>query len=237
LRVVSLLETLGEYSGLDRSVARSRALDMLSWAGLDDSSTLDTKVNRWSAGMQRKLLFIQAMLHKPDVLILDEPTANLDPVARRSLIDLLKHVVAGDPDSSWRPTVLVSSHDLPEVQEISTVIGFLNHGVLMAEGTQEFLRKAIDEATGGGAATFTVTGTGLNRIVKEVRDELGAAVLEVNDTQFTMTTRRPSTLFKDLASIAGKHPDVVITNMAQEARLESIFLKLEKLTKAKKQLR
>jgi len=235
MKSVSLLELLGEYTGLERTQARRNALELLSWAGLDDHNTLNTKINKWSAGMQRKFLFIQAMLHKPEVLILDEPTANLDPVARRNLIDLLKRAVAGDPDKSWRPTVLVSSHDLPEVQEVSTIIGFLNHGELIAEGTQDFLRKAINEATGGGATTFIVTGAGLGKIVKDIQDKLGAIVSGVSDTQLTVSTKRSTTLFKDLANIAGKHPDVSIMNMAQEEEsLESIFLKLGKLTKTKK---
>jgi ABC-2 type transport system ATP-binding protein len=233
MKAVALLEILGEYAGLKRAQARRNALEMLSWAGLDDQGTLNTKVSRWSAGMQRKLLFIQAMLHKPDVLILDEPTANLDPVARRSLIDLLKRAAQGDSDKSWHPTIMISSHDLPEVQEVSTVIGFLSHGTLIAEGTQEALRKAITEATDGGATTFTVTGNGLDKIVEDVKDRLGS-VSGVSDTKFTVTTKHSNTLFKELAIIGEKHPDVSITNLVQEEdSLESIFIKLEKMTKTK----
>jgi ABC-2 type transport system ATP-binding protein len=207
---------------------------MLSWAGLDERNALDTKVNRWSAGMQRKLLFIQAMLHKPEALILDEPTANLDPVARRELIDLLKRAVGGDLDGGWRTTVLISSHDLPEVQEISTMIGFLSHGELIAEDTQESLRSALSRAANTGATTFVVSGTNLAKIVNEIRDRLDATVSTTPHGKLTVTTKHANGFFNAVASVVANHPDVTIIDMSQEEEdLESIFLKLEKLTRSR----
>ncbi len=234
MKAIALLETLGQYSGLDRSVARSRALDMLSWACLDGQNVLDTKVNRWSAGMQRKLLFIQAMLHKPDILILDEPTANLDPVARREFIELLNKATNGGFAKDWRATVLISSHDLPEVEEISTKIGFLNHGKLIAEGTKEILRWTIKQATHEGTTIFVVSGTNLIKIVKEIRDRLDATVSTTPRDKLIVSTKHANDFFNTVAGIVANHPDVTITDIAQEEEnLESIFLKLEKLTRVR----
>nr|MDO8098384.1 ABC transporter ATP-binding protein [Candidatus Njordarchaeota archaeon] len=237
MKAVEFLTLFGELSGLNNGTARRRALDLLSWGNLDDATTLNTKVNKWSAGMQRKLLLIQAMLHNPDVLLLDEPTANLDPVARRELIELLKRVTNGDAadagDRGWRTTVFLSSHDLQEVEEVATHLGFLNRGVLVAEDTKEKMRKAIGAAT-TGAPTFRITGENLMEVAKQVEDKLQAKLVNLSNTELTVATKHGDKLLSYLAEVAQSNPEVKVTNMTQkEDSLEEIFLKLARLTPQK----
>nr|MDO8099649.1 ABC transporter ATP-binding protein [Candidatus Njordarchaeota archaeon] len=230
MRAREFLTFFGEVAGITRSTAISRSKELLTWAGLDDKTTLETKVPRWSAGMQRKLLVAQAMIHQPDVLVLDEPTANLDPVARRSLINLLKRVAAGGR------IVLLSSHDLPEVQEVCTHMGFIRHGDLVAEGSKSELFKSIGRLATDRTATFIVSGRGMKDIAKWVEKKLGAKITELQDDRMEVSTKSGERLFKVLADAVENIGGSAVTDMTEkEDTLEDVFLRLSKTTREDKE--
>ena len=109
-----------------------------------DKESLNKNIAGYSTGMKKKVGIAAAILHKPSVLILDEPFTGLDPIAAQLLVNLIRNY------STPNRVVLISSHDLNYVEKIATHIGVLNDGHLMYNGSvQEFTMNGenlIDQA-------------------------------------------------------------------------------------------
>ncbi len=100
---------------------------------------MDRAISGYSKGMRQRTKLAQALVHRPQVLFLDEPLTGTDPLARRDLIDVIRRL--GHEGKS----VLVSSHVLHEVQSMTSTIVLLNHGRLVAEGNVRQIRDLIDK--------------------------------------------------------------------------------------------
>ncbi len=123
-----------EYMGYYNHGSIENALDML---GLADAS--DKPVKNYSLGMKERLGIARAILSKPELLILDEPTNGLDPVGIKQIRDLLKTLCA-----EYGITIMISSHILSEMESIADTIGIINHGMLMEEiGIKEIERMSF----------------------------------------------------------------------------------------------
>ena len=126
-----LLEFYAGLLGVNRSARPGRASEMLSRVGLQDVAR--QRISQYSKGMLQRLGLAQALLNDPELLILDEPTANLDPVARRDFRDVLLDLKARGK------TVFICSHILSEVESICDGVAILQHGRLKRVGTLEEL--------------------------------------------------------------------------------------------------
>ena len=118
-------------------------------AAVELTDAADVKVRGYSLGMRRKLLLARALLHKPRVLYLDEPTANLDIHSAEIVHRILRQLVA---DGS---TVLLTTHNMPEVEKICDRVAILCRGRLVALGTplslrQEHAERKVDVILGDG---------------------------------------------------------------------------------------
>lgn len=103
---------------------------------VDLSHKKDAYVDSLSRGMKQRLCLARSLIHDPELLILDEPASGLDPRARVEMKEVLKQL------QSMGKTILISSHILPELAEMCTEVGIIDHGTLVAEGTvQEILRR------------------------------------------------------------------------------------------------
>ncbi|HSM81132.1 MAG TPA: ABC transporter ATP-binding protein [Nodosilinea sp.] len=129
------LTFLGRLYGLSRQDCRRRVDVCLESVNLLDKK--HTPVERLSGGMQRRLSMAAAILHRPKLVILDEPTTGLDIEARQELWQLIRQF------KSMGVTVLLTSHLLDEVERLCQRIGILRQGQLLAEGTLEELRSRI----------------------------------------------------------------------------------------------
>ncbi len=98
----------------------NRITEMLKLVGLDDNKT---KINGYSRGMRQRLGIAQALLHKPLLLICDEPTSSLDPIGRVQILDILKN-------AANETTVIFSTHVLSDVERICDHVGILHNGKL-----------------------------------------------------------------------------------------------------------
>jgi len=130
------LEYVAFLQDLPDDVAVERIADALDRFDLADAA--DRPISTYSKGMRQKTGLIQAMLHRPAVLFLDEPTAGLDPRAARTVLDVLADVVSDDA------TVLLSTHVLSVVDELADRIGVLHQGRLVAEGTPGGLKRRAE---------------------------------------------------------------------------------------------
>lgn len=123
------LEIVGRILGLPRSAA----LEALELVGLMPYK--DRLARKYSLGMKQRLGLASALMGRPPILILDEPTNGLDPVGIHEIRTLIRSL-----PKQFDCTVLVSSHLLSEVELMADHIGILNHGHLLFEGTLEQLR-------------------------------------------------------------------------------------------------
>lgn len=122
--------------GIPRSERKRRVEDALAFMGLADSAR--RLVKTYSGGMIRRLEVAQAMLHRPAVLFLDEPTVGLDPVARQTVRDRLLEL-----RRDYEMTVLISTHAMDEADELCDELAILHLGKVAAVGSPEELKAAV----------------------------------------------------------------------------------------------
>ncbi len=130
-----LLEFSGEMHGLNAAALRDRIERESNRFEL--TGFLDRLIETYSHGMRQRLIFATAMLHDPDVLVVDEPMVGLDPRSARVVKDLLR------AEADAGKTVLMSTHTLAVAEEISNRIGILHHGKLDFLGTLDELRHTL----------------------------------------------------------------------------------------------
>ena len=116
--------------------AKNLALETLETVNLLDAR--QKKIGAYSKGMRQRIKLAQALFHKPECLLLDEPLSGMDPVGRKHTIDLI-HAYGEEGR-----TVLVSSHILHEIEEMTKRIMMINHGTLIAEGDVHEIREMIE---------------------------------------------------------------------------------------------
>jgi ABC-2 type transport system ATP-binding protein len=162
LTVSQELEYFGALYGLDPAAVRSRAGPLLERLGLTDRK--DDLLKTFSTGMRRKVHLIRALLHEPRILLLDEPTAGLDPVVTEEVWELLKNLTT---DSGV--TVILCSHHLEEVERLCDRVAIIRRQ-LLAQGTLAEL------STGGRAYEVQLTGPA-SEVVSALDDVAGLSEL------------------------------------------------------------
>jgi len=149
------LEYVAVLRGLDDARAAERIDDLL--ARVDLAADADRLIDDYSQGMRQKVGLLQALLHDPDVLFLDEPTNGLDPRAAREVVDLIDELATAGT------TVFLSTHVLPVVEELADTVGVLHEGRIVAEDAPADLKRRADDGS----------ERSLERAFLEVTDESG----------------------------------------------------------------
>jgi ABC-2 type transport system ATP-binding protein len=116
----------GRLCGLSRRILRERTAELLDLVGLGEAG--DRRIGGYSKGMLQRIGLAQAMVHNPSLLILDEPTAGVDPAGSREIRDLILRL------KERGKTILLTSHLLGQVQEVCDRVGILARGRLVKEG-------------------------------------------------------------------------------------------------------
>ena len=124
--------------GFTGYVARKKSEILLEQVGMTEKK--DFYLNELSRGMQQKLCVARALIHDPELIIMDEPASGLDPRARYELKELLQELNAGGK------TVILSSHILSEVSEICTDIGIIDGGKMVISGSVEDILEKVEGA-------------------------------------------------------------------------------------------
>ena len=129
----------GKMYGLRGEALKTRVEEVLGVIGLQDRAR--ERVEKYSGGMKRRVNIGVALLHKPEVIYMDEPTVGIDPQSRRNILDS----VVALKDRGM--TVLYTTHYMEEAQELSDHIGIMDRGKLIAIGTHDDLVKLVGEQT------------------------------------------------------------------------------------------
>jgi ABC-2 type transport system ATP-binding protein len=137
------LEFWGRMAGLSSRDARSRAKELLDALTLADRA--NDAVKNYSGGMKRRINLGCALLHKPKLLLLDEPTVGIDPQARLNILEFIRHLRATGT------AILYTTHYLEEAESLCSRIGIIDHGRVLAEGTFAELQERL-----GGDRVFAL---------------------------------------------------------------------------------
>ncbi|MCX6567339.1 MAG: ABC transporter ATP-binding protein [Candidatus Aminicenantes bacterium] len=205
----------GGLYDVPRAELKSRATEILEMVEL--SGRIKEPVKNFSGGMKRRLNTAIGLLHRPDLLLLDEPTVGIDVQAKVSILDLIRKVGAAGT------AVIFTTHQLAEVENTCSRIAIMDHGRILAQGTLEELirlvgEKDIVEITGDfAAAPFSealqdLAGNGIELL--SVAD--GLAALAVSDTE--QIPKVMDRLFRRKLAVT----DLKIKSPS----LETVFLKL-----------
>jgi ABC-2 type transport system ATP-binding protein len=163
------LELAARIQGLSRPDARARARDLLDRFELTDAA--GRLVKTWSGGMSRKLDVAIGLVHRPEVLFLDEPTTGLDPQARAGMWAEIARLSAGE-----QVTVLLTTHYLDEADRLAQRLAIVDHGRVVVEGAPDQLKSALRgdavdvglaSAADAAGATATLARLGLRDVVVE----------------------------------------------------------------------
>src|SRR5215207_3558071 len=125
----------GQMYGLSGKALNSRVDEVLEQIGLVDKA--NNRVKTYSGGLKRRVNIGVGLLHKPRLLFMDEPTVGIDPQSRRAILDTVKEL------NKQGMTVLYTTHYMEEAAELSNRVGIIDHGELIALGTQEELTKQV----------------------------------------------------------------------------------------------
>jgi ABC-2 type transport system ATP-binding protein len=156
------LYMVGRFYGFDRRRARARAAELLADFRLDDAA--DRPAKTYSGGMRRRLDLAGALVAKPAVVVLDEPTTGLDPRGRLETWEVIGNLVAGGA------TVLLTTQYLEEADQLADTIAVIDAGKLIAEGTADELKAR----TGGERLELVVSDAAEVPIAQRVLAEVGA---------------------------------------------------------------
>jgi ABC-2 type transport system ATP-binding protein len=131
------LEMVGRLYHMPRDDARSRATDLLERFDLTEAAKRPVKT--YSGGMRRRLDLAAALVYRPPVLFLDEPTTGLDPRSRNQVWDIVRVLVADGA------TVLLTTQYLDEADQLADRIAVIDHGKVIAEGTSAELKRSVGQ--------------------------------------------------------------------------------------------
>ncbi|HIE63189.1 MAG: hypothetical protein CXT72_01290 [Methanobacteriota archaeon] len=131
------VSTLARLHGMTRDEANKRAEHVLRFVGLHD--VRHKEIGKYSKGMRQRVKIAHALVHDPDLIILDEPLHGCDPIARTSIMNVIREL------GSQGKTVLVSSHILEEIERITEQIVILHNGRLLALGNLHAIRGLLDK--------------------------------------------------------------------------------------------
>lgn len=136
-----LMDFMGGYYGIPNAVRSERIEALIKRFDLE--AHRDVRFQKLSGGLKRRAMLGRALVHTPDLLILDEPTAGVDVEQRHDLWEYLKEM------NERGKTIILTSHYLEEIQYLCKDIAIINHGKIVAEGTkEEFMKdgKSVEQA-------------------------------------------------------------------------------------------
>jgi ABC-2 type transport system ATP-binding protein len=207
------LEFWGRIAGLSGGEARKRANELLSALSLSDRAK-DT-VKTYSGGMKRRINLGAALLHRPRLLLLDEPTVGIDPQARVNILEFVRGLCAQGTG------ILYTTHYLEEAETLCRRVGIIDHGKVLAEGTLADLQERL-----GGDQVFVLEGE-LDSTSPEAWPGFSQKfrVLQKSPSQLLVSavgSRDPGECLRDLLALPIKVQNVTL----KRPNLNDVFLQL-----------
>jgi len=182
--------SLVRLNGVESSEADRLARRALEYVDLTDAG--GKKIGAYSKGMRQRIKMAQAIVHDPELIILDEPLAGMDPILRRRTIRLIKE---------WGregKSIIVSSHILHEIESMTSTILLINQGRVLAEGNVHQLRDLIDEHP----HTVSIKADRPRVLAREFLTHEDVLSLRFEDKAVVVQTARPDVFYSRLTELA-----------------------------------
>ncbi|MDY0339725.1 MAG: ABC transporter ATP-binding protein [Coriobacteriia bacterium] len=204
----------GSMYGLSGSALDHAVAEALELAGLADRAK--ERIEKYSGGMKRRINIAAGILHKPKVLLMDEPTVGIDPQSRNHILETVKGLNAAGM------TVLYTSHYMEEVEYLCDSIAIMDHGRIIAEGTLGELRDVV-----GGMDVVDVRITEVtDRVLEHVQGIDGVRQADRTDGAIRVLTRSSGSILGRLVATLESEGAHVTSITVTEPNLESVFLHL-----------
>ena len=204
----------GKMYGLRGAALKQRVDEVLEIIGLTDRQK--DHVGNFSGGMKRRVNIGAALLHKPAVIIMDEPTVGIDPQSRRHILDNVKEL------NQQGMTVLYTTHYMEEAAELSNHIAIMDKGKVIAYGSHAELIKMVGEQTRIDVTLNAEAG----KILDDWRATEGVARIDALDGKITALVDDSNRVLPRLFDAASKHGVRITSVDIQEPNLETVFLHL-----------
>ena len=204
----------GKMYGLRGAELKNRVSEVLELIGLTDRA--GDFVKKYSGGMKRRVNIGVALLHKPQVIYMDEPTVGIDPQSRRNILD---SVVALKNQGM---TVLYTTHYMEEAQELSDHIAIMDTGKLIAYGTNQELVRIVGEMD---RITLTIN-TESERVLEDWKKVTGVKQVTAEDGKLNILAEDSNQVLPRLFETASTKGVRIISIEILEPNLEAVFLHL-----------
>ncbi|MDP4093731.1 MAG: ABC transporter ATP-binding protein [Bacillota bacterium] len=204
----------GRMYGLRGSLLNERVDEALEIAGLVDRAK--DRVDSYSGGMKRRINIAAALLHKPGVLIMDEPTVGIDPQSRNHILEtVLKLNMEG-------MTVIYTSHYMEEVEFLCSRVAIVDHGKVIALGTKDELKKLVGD---NDTLNIELTSTS-NKVLDKIKGLNGVDSVSVEEGKLKVITPEADMVLARIISILDIEKSKIHSVNIEQSNLESVFLHL-----------
>ncbi|GGM23869.1 putative ABC transporter ATP-binding protein YfiL [Paraliobacillus quinghaiensis] len=206
----------GKMYGLKGAKASKRVNEVLEFVDLKDRAK--DRIETFSGGMKRRINIGAALMHEPEILIMDEPTVGIDPQSRNHILETVKKL------NESGKTIIYTSHYMEEVEYLCDRIGIIDNGEVIALGTQ---KELCNRLAGGSVVHLDVenkTEQGIDSIneIKNVKH----IVSKQNETKLEIYVNEAHETMGEIVTTAVNHGIKVLAVEVQEPNLESLFLQL-----------
>ena len=215
--VIDYLRFVAEIQEIPRNEIDDRLLNVINSCGLEKEK--HKKINELSKGYKQRVGLAQALIHSPEVLILDEPTVGLDPNQIKEIRELIKRI-------GKEKTVILSSHILAEVEATCDRILIINKGKIVADGSTEELRK---QASGKEIYRVMVEDGEVNAVYEALKSIEGADMVDILDAgkkMFEVQGASGTRLAKAIFKVCVSNHWILMQLTPVETKLEDIFMEL-----------
>lgn len=205
----------GRIYRLKGAVLKQRVEEILEQIGLTEKRKV--LVETFSGGMKRRLNIGVAMLHKPKILIMDEPTVGIDPQSRSYILETVKRL-----NQEESMTVIYTSHYMEEVDYLCDRIYIMDQGSLIASGTKDEIKQILSSEN-----TISIqSDRWSNKFIEELKEHPSITQMQVEEKEITLIIPKEVNLFSDIISITDKHDINLRSLHVKSPTLEDVFLHL-----------
>ncbi|SHI79865.1 ABC-2 type transport system ATP-binding protein [Lutispora thermophila DSM 19022] len=208
------VEFFGRLYDLKGSLLKARVEEVLEFTGL-----LDQKkqfVRNFSGGMKRRLNIACALVHRPKLIIMDEPTVGIDPQSRNHIIESVKKM------RNEGSTIIYTSHYMEEVEQLCSYIAIMDHGKIIARGSKEELKDfvTVEEKT-------VITLDGINyTLVDRIKTMDNVVDCSVEGNVITVISKKGTNNLNNIIQCIIDSGNQIVSLISEKPDLETVFLTL-----------